>query len=87
MLSKIADALPSLTSQGDYVKDTPASSEVPGAFPVVDEKNKQSLDETRGSEPTEEASHLTKMDSLPSTQSQGATEEAPTAMRESVADV
>jgi hypothetical protein len=85
LLSKIADALPSLTSQEQPAKDTPASSEVPGAFPAVDEK-KQSLEETKDSEPTEKASPLTKMDSPPSTQSQGATEEAPTAMRESVAD-
>ena len=86
LLSKIADALPSLTSQEEPAENAPASSEVPGAFPAVDEKSKQSLEEAKDSKPVEEASPLTKMDSFPSTQSQGTTEEAPTAMRESVAD-
>jgi hypothetical protein len=86
LLSKIADALPSLTSQEEPAKDTPALSEAPGAFPAVSGEKTQSLAETKDSEPTEEASPLPKMDSLPSTQPQGATEEAPIAMRESVAD-
>ena len=76
LLSKIADALPSLTSQAEPAENAPASSEVPGAFPAVDEKSKQSLEEAKDSKPVEEASPLTKMDSFPST----------TAMRESVAD-
>lgn len=94
ILSKIADALPSLTSPDETIKIAPGSSEAPGAFPEVDEEGDARL-ETRTSKPVDTAasplaqtksSPLTETDSLPSTQSQGATESAPTAMRESVAD-
>lgn len=94
ILSKVVDALPSLTTQDETIKAAPGSSEAPGAFPGDDEKRDVDL-ETSISNPVEteaaplpqaESSPLTKTDSLPSTQSQGATESAPTAMRESVAD-
>lgn len=86
LLTKIADALPSLTTQEESVKTAPGSSETPGAFPELDSKGEAEL-ETKASQPQEsEASSSTKAADLPSTQSQGATEEAPTAMRESIAD-
>ncbi|KAF1932817.1 uncharacterized protein M421DRAFT_98031 [Didymella exigua CBS 183.55] len=76
------------------VKTAPGSFEAPGAFPELDAKGEAEL-EIKTSQPQEsEALPLTKTESLsstkaadvPSTQSQGATEEAPTALRESVAD-
>lgn len=94
LLTKIADALPSLTTQEESVKTAPGSSEAPGAFPELDSKGEAEL-KTKTTQPQEsEASPLTKTESLssakaadlPSTHSQGATEEAPTAMRESIAD-
>jgi hypothetical protein len=94
LLTKIAEALPSLTTQEESVKTAPGSSEAPGAFPELDAKGEAEL-ETKTSQPQESgASPLTKTESLsstkaaeqPSTHSQGATEEAPTAMRESIAD-
>ncbi|KAF3032212.1 hypothetical protein E8E12_002102 [Didymella heteroderae] len=94
VLAKITDALPSLTTQEESVKTAPGSSEAPGAFPELDGKGEAEL-ETKTSQPQEsETSLLTKTESLsstkaadlPSTHSQGASEEAPTAMRESVAD-
>ncbi|KAJ4338575.1 hypothetical protein N0V87_003905 [Didymella glomerata] len=94
LLTKIADALPSLTTQEESVKTAPGSSEAPDAFPELDAKGEAEL-ETKTSQPQESgASPLTKTESLsstkaaelPSTHSQGATEEAPTAMRESIAD-
>lgn len=84
LLSKITDALPSLTSQEETVKPASGSADAPGAFPATEETE---AGVASSSKPLQaEASPLTKTDSLPSTQSQAATEEAPTALRESVAD-
>ena len=84
--ASITEALPSLTSQEESVKSAPGTSETPGAFPEPDKTGEADL-ETKSSKPQEpEASPLTRTESLPSTQSQSATEVAPTALRESNAD-
>ena len=84
--ASITEALPSLTSQEESVKSAPGTSETPGAFPESEKTGEAEL-ETKSSKPQEpEASPLTRTESLPSTQSQSATEVAPTALRESNAD-
>jgi hypothetical protein len=88
LLTKITNALPSLTTQEEPVKTAPGSFEAPGAFPEPDTEGEAGLEAKTSQPQVPEASPLssTKAAELPSTQSQSATEELPTAMRESVAD-
>lgn len=86
LLTKISEALPSSQSKEESGKTATGSFEAPGAFPESIEQGEAELETKDDKLHETEPPSSTQVDSLPSTKSQGDTEAAPTALRESVLD-
>lgn len=86
LLTKISEALPSSQSKEESSKTATGSFEAPGAFPESIEQGEAELETKDDKLHETEPLSSTQVDSLPSTKSQGDTEAAPTALRESALD-